>query len=500
MQTPEPASSDVTEALNARSNETITDWTGHPVSEEERQRILASRSKERATNSDDMNDMLDRLKMMRENRNASNKMVFRFDSDASDNTEPVHKPSAFEQAAKAAIPQDESMAPAYQSFGEKVMSALGFKSAVSGHGRTPVGEPDLSYSPLLKIIANNISDNLGNTNAVSGYGRAPVSTPDMSYKAATDMAARNITDNLGNNNAVSGYGRAPVSTPDMSYKAATDMAARNITDNLGEKGAVSGYGRAPLGHPDISYGPAIGDVSENFGKGSAVTGHGREAIGAPNMTYWQNWDDEDSRDLPLEMASYGAKQGWKDAQILFYSGASLAGEHLYKLVGGDDTSLRRVQGILDRHQEELKSMNRLTLDRVLVEGNTEKTMQNVTRYLYQELGNQTVRLPAYFILGHLNTFAQLFGVSSAVLSAQLYGDLRKETGDGHPVESVMYGVPLGLMSAALLPFRDKLQFQSTKEMKDYVQSFIVGAAVNRAQQDGRKKIVERYGKKPEQNL
>ena len=51
---------------------------------------------------------------------------------------------------------------------------------------------------------------------------------------------------------------------------------------------------------------------------------------------------------------------------------------------------------------------------------------------------------------------------------------------------------LGLMSAALLPFRDSGVFQSAKEVRDYVQSMVVGAAVHKAQDDGRKKIVDGF--------
>lgn len=448
-QTPEP-----------ENNDPVTDWTGHPVSEEERQRILAQKAEERANNSDDMNDMLDRLKKMRENRNVPNKKAFRFDSDISDNNEPRPESSAFGQAAETSVPQDESMAPAFRWIGDNITKALGSDSAVSGYGRAPVGEPDQSYAPLLRSAAKNITDNLGGNSAVSGYGRAPVGSLDLSYKPLTDAAAKNIEDNLGDKSAVSGYGRAPAGTPDMSYKPVTDA----ITDR----------------------------ISHDFGLDSDVTGKGRQVIGAPNLSYWQNWDDEESRNMPFDMASDGAKQAWKDAEIMLYSGAALAGEHVYNLVGGDDTSIKRVQGILDYHQEELKNMKRMTMDDVYIEGDPERTMQNLTRYFYQELGNQTIKLPIYYVAAHLDTFATLFGVSSSVLSAQLYGDFREKTGDGHPVESIMYGVPLGLMSAALLPFRDKLPFKSAKEMKDYVHSFVVGAAVHRAQQEGKKKIVDMY--------
>ena len=327
----------------------------------------------------------------------------------------------------------------------------------------------------------------------SGWRANPPTHPDLSYGPFGQVLAQSANQGLGFDSKVHGHdGKRIAGQTDQSYKSATDFAAENITNNLGNKSAVSGYGRAPVGHPDSSYDPAIGDVSKNFGLDSAVTGRGRQVIGAPNMSYWGNLEDEKLREIPLDFMQKGVQQGMKDMQILFYSGASLAGEHLFDIVGGDDTSLRRVQGIMDQHQKERQNMGRLNVDRIHVEGDPEKTMQNMTQYLYQELGNQTVKLPAYYVAAHLNTFAQLFGVSSAVLSSQFYADFRERTGDGHAAESVMYGVPLGLMSAALLPFRDSGVFQSAKEVRDYVQSMVVGAAVHKAQDDGRKKIVDGF--------
>ena len=447
-----PQSDAVPDTSTTPDNEPIYDWTGHPVSEEERQRILSNRARERAENSDDINGVLDDLKKLRQERNAPNQKAFRFDSDVPDKHERAPEKSAFEKAAEAGIPQDESLTPFFDFLNDHAKNILGENSS---WWENPPAHPDLSYDPFREVAARAANRGLGFDSKVHGH----------------------------DGNRIAGQ-------TDQSYKSATDAAARNITDNLGDKSAVSGYGRAPVGHPDQSYDPAIGDVSKNFGLDSAVTGHGRQVIGHPNMSYWGNWEDDRLREMPLDFTSKGVQQGMKDMQILFYSGASLAGEHLFNLVGGDDTSLRRVQGILDRHQKERKIMGRLNTDRIFVEGDPEKTMENVTQYLYQELGNRTVKLPAYYVAAHLNTFAQLFGVSSAVLSTQLYSDFHEKTGDGHAAESVMYGVPLGLMSAALLPFRDSGVFQSAKEVKDYVQSMVVGAAVHKAQDDGRKKVVD----------
>ncbi|WP_005879082.1 hypothetical protein [Oxalobacter paraformigenes] len=118
---------------------------------------------------------------------------------------------------------------------------------------------------------------------------------------------------------------------------------------LGENSAIHGSGnkRTPAGHADESYAPLIGDVSDNLGANSAVTGHGRETIGAPNQSYWVNREDEQGRQIPFDLAARGVRQGIEDAKALFYSGAALAGDLVYQLVGGDDKALRHIQALVD---------------------------------------------------------------------------------------------------------------------------------------------------------
>lgn len=126
-------------------------------------------------------------------------------------------------------------------------------------------------------------------------------------------------------------------------------------------------------------------------------------------------------------------------------------------------------------------------------------MQNVTRYMYQELGNQLVKVPAYFFLGKLNTIAELTGVSTALMTAQLHADIRKETGESHVGESVMYAVPLGLLSGMLWPLREAIKFRGPKETMDYVASMVSSAAVNKVQDIGKNVVVNRFiSQKPEQ--
>ena len=262
---------------------------------------------------------------------------------------------------------------------------------------------------------------------------------------------------------------------------------------LGENSAIHGSGnkRTPAGHADESYAPLIGDVSDNLGANSAVTGHGRETIGAPNQSYWVNREDEQGRQIPFDLAARGVKQGLEDAKALFYSGAALAGDLVYQLVGGDDKALRQIQALVDQHRKERKKRETLSINELYVEGDAEKTMQNITQYLYQELGNQIVNVPAYIVLGHLKTFAELTGVSTTVMAAQIHGDIREKTGEGKPVESVLYAIPLGLMSALRMPFRQAGALKGAQEVRNYVGGLLVGFGVHRAQQEQERQMVRK---------
>ena len=127
---PAPALPDVTPAPLSKTghDDPVYDWTGHPVSEEERQRILASRAEERMNHSPDVNDVLDRMKKLREERDAPNKMAFRFDSDVSEHYQQAPQKSAFEQAAETVIPQDESLTLFFDHLNENGKDILGENS------------------------------------------------------------------------------------------------------------------------------------------------------------------------------------------------------------------------------------------------------------------------------------------------------------------------------------------------------------------------------------
>lgn len=132
-------------------------------------------------------------------------------------------------------------------------------------------------------------------------------------------------------------------------------------------------------------------------------------------------------------------------------------------------------------------MKPMTLDQLWVKDNPNQTLKNVTRYLYQELGDVVVTVPAYYLMGNLNTVARLAG-SASVVSSRIYGDVYNQTGQGDPWRSLAYGIPLGLMSALALPFEASLPIRNADELKGYVHSLIMSAIVGGLQDEGERKV------------
>ena len=231
----------------------------------------------------------------------------------------------------------------------------------------------------------------------------------MSVNIPQDQSMGRAYDYL-NDNAIApmegneSWKKNPAGHPDSSYAEAERQAGKAVTGYvnkaMGSDSKIQGEDKNRIvGHPDESYGNAIGSVSENMGMNSTVTGKGREVVGHPNMSYWSNWNTEESRKIPWKMVTDGAKQAVEDTQIMFLSGAVVLGEVVHSITGGDPTSIRKTQALLDAHQAEMKKLDPMTVDKIYVEGNPEATMQNVTRYMYQETGKPDCQSAGLLHLG-----------------------------------------------------------------------------------------------------
>ena len=165
---------------------------------------------------------------------------------------------------------------------------------------------------------------------------------------------------------------------------------------------------------------------------------------------------------------------------------------LYNVTGGDPTALRAVQDTLKQYRKEIDELQPMTLDQVYVEGDPEKTMQNVTDYFYQTLGDQMVKVPISVLMGKADSIAAITGMSSAAVASNIHAGLLEKTGEGHAVESVMYGVPLGMLSLLNIPFQSPASIRSPADLMGWVQSVVTDYGVGKTQEKGTNFVVENY--------
>ena len=133
----------------------------------------------------------------------------------------------------------------------------------------------------------------------------------------------------------------------------------------------------------------------------------------------------------------------------------------------------------------------MTPEKIIDPHDPEKTLQNVTDYLYQNLGNQIVKIPVTALLGKVDSLATLTGMSAASVSANLHAKLLDKTGQAHVGESLMYGIPLGMLSLLNIPFQPPAQVRSPEELKRWVTSVLADFGVSQGQEVGVNLAVKR---------
>ena len=158
---------------------------------------------------------------------------------------------------------------------------------------------------------------------------------------------------------------------------------------------------------------------------------------------------------------------------------------------GDPKALRAVQDTLKTYQREMDAMKPMTPEKIIDPNDPEKTLQNVTDYLYQNLGNQIVKIPVTALLGKVDSLATLTGMSAASVSANLHAKLLDKTGQAHVGESLMYGIPLGMLSLLNIPFQPPAQVRSPEELKRWVTSVLADFGVSQGQEVGVNLAVKR---------
>ena len=314
---------------------------------------------------------------------------------------------------------------------------------------------DLSMTPGYKAIMSIYGSIFGPDKRVTGYGRSYPTHPDESYGEAEKMAGR--------------------------------AAVRYINKGLGPKSTVYGIkGNRTVGEPDKTTGKLVPAIFQNIN--NKAMAQAQEDIG---LSEGFRYDPKFGSRQAFSFEK-GIDKAILEGKTSFYSLASLTGELVYNVTGGDPKALRAVQGTLKQYRKEIDELQPMTLDQVYVEGDPEKTMQNVTDYFYQTLGDQVVKVPMSVLMGKADSIAAITGMSTAAVASNIHAGLLEKTGEAHAAESVMYGVPLGMLSLLNIPFQPPASIKSAGDLMDWVQSVVTDYGVGKAQEKGVDFVVDQY--------
>ncbi len=301
---------------------------------------------------------------------------------------------------------------------------------------------------------------------------------DESMTPLYQQGLKLFSEAFGKDKAVTGYGRAYPAHSDTSAAPVYRAIGQTAENALGRANAVNGNGTRPPGHLDESMGPAEGELFRNMNHDAVADTYNLQ-LQKEGFTY-----KPETGTFEADGASTGVKMAPVQLQSVVYSLGAVLGRCLYDLIGGDPIALEKTEADIQRMEKELEAMNPMTLDKIYVEGHPEKTGENITRYLYQQLGNQVVKVPVYYILGKIESIAALTGISAALLTSQIHADIIKAQGEGDPYTAAMYGVPLSLLVLLKAPFKVPLSIKNAREFAKYLGSVLLEFGVDLAQQAG----------------
>ena len=199
---------------------------------------------------------------------------------------------------------------------------------------------------------------------------------DESMTLLYQQGLKLFSEAFGKDKAVTGYGRAYPTHSDPGMAPVYRAIGQTAENALGRANAVNGNGTRPPGHLDESMGPAEGELFRNMNHDAVAKA--QQAISqAEGFTYDREHGTREAYSFLKGIYMIPA-----EIKIGLYGLASLGGELIYRVAGGDPTGLRKVQQTLKQYQQEMAALKPLTLDSLYVKGRPDQTMQNVTDYLY----------------------------------------------------------------------------------------------------------------------
>ena len=449
------------------------DWAGRPFPRHEAEPMIANRKKDLRDMSQDMRDILFLT-------NYQNDATFRERANRA-----IHELSRIMPELKAGKAVSESASePAAGLSGQATnLPALRENSGVSN---VSPAKPAASSGAVAARTASPPGQT-GHSLANSLQTTAHVNDPhDQGMGPLLQGIADFFGNTLGENSRI--HGRYTVGPSDESmgpaYRAAGEAVRQAARKNFVEPSAVNAQGTYPPGHLDESM-AELEKAGFETGKHQAVADTHALMGEKQGFTF-----DRKTGSIEADSIGTGFKTIPVKAKIGVFSLAVTIGRMLHDIFGGDPIGLEKTEARVQALEKTLEAMKPVKVNHIYVKDHPEETGRNLTRYLYQQFGNQLIKLPATWLLANAQSIAALTGVSASLLTAQINAGIIREKGKGDLYTSVMYGVPLGLLVLMKVPFRVPFSIENAREFGKYLGSVLVDFGVEQVQQAGARFAVD----------
>ena len=449
------------------------DWAGRPFPRHEAEPMIANRKKDLRDMSQDMRDILFLT-------NYQNDATFRERANRA-----IHELSRIMPELKAGKAVSESASePAAGLSGQATnLPALRENSGVSN---VSPAKPAASSGAVAARTASPPGQT-GHSLANSLQTTAHVNDPhDQGMGPLLQGIADFFGNTLGENSRI--HGRYTVGPSDESmgpaYRAAGEAVRQAARKNFVEPSAVNAQGTYPPGHLDESM-AELEKAGFETGKHQAVADTHALMGEKQGFTF-----DRKTGSIEADSIGTGFKTIPVKAKIGVFSLAVTIGRMLHDIFGGDPIGLEKTEARVQALEKTLEAMKPVKVNHIYVKDHPEETGRNLTRYLYQQFGNQLIKLPATWLLANAQSIAALTGVSASLLTAQINAGIIREKGKGDLYTSVMYGVPLGLLVLMKVPFRVPFSIENAREFGKYLGSVLVDFGVDQVQQAGARFAVD----------
>lgn len=311
------------------------------------------------------------------------------------------------------------------------------------------------------------------------HGRDGVVThADESMMPAYRLFGEAIEDALGRPSAINAYGARPVTHADESMMPAYRLFGEAIENAIGRPSVINGYGTRPIGYVDQSMAPLEEALFRSM-KHQAVADTVQAMTGPIGFS-----GDTEKDGIPLEAFIQGVKKRGLKNRSTFYSFASVVGRWLHDLVGGDPIALEKTEADIARMEKELKAIPSLTLDDIWVEGDSEKTGENLTIYLYQTMGDQLLNLPITLLLARIRAPGVAEMISTAYIASRINAGLIDANQRGDHQTATLYAIPLGALAMLKIPTKIPDSVKNRDDFRYWLLSQLVNRRIEQWQDEG----------------